>query len=190
MQKISIKGMVCNRCIYTIRERLNSAGFGIDAISLGNLILQRAVSESEMVLVRSLISGLGFELLSEKKESLLRDIRIALEDLIQINANRDVTIRLSDFLADRFNKSYDSLAEFFSQYEGSTLEQFYINLKIERVKEFLVYTDHSLNEIAHLVGYSSPFHLSGQFKKVTGLNPSYFRSLRGERIKNGIVKAQ
>lgn len=182
VKEFNIKGMVCNRCIQTIGEKLRGIGLEIDKISLGKVTLKKAVKLTQIDDVRTILSGLGFELLSTKKENLLSDLKEALAKLIEINSSSDDHIKLSEYLALEFNKNYDSLAEFFSVNEGQTLEKFYINLRIAKVKEMLVYTDFSLNEIAYRTGYSSPHHLSGQFKKVTGLNPSYFKSLRDNKL--------
>ncbi len=184
-KEFNIKGMVCNRCIQTISEKLQIAGFILDKISLGKVKLKTPVPVSQMDIIRSIVASLGFELLSAKKEALLSNLKEALSTLIDLNSSSDNHLKLSDYLAQEFNKNYDSLAEFFSINEGQTLEQYYIALRVDKVKEMLVYTDFSLNEIAYRTGYSSPHHLSSQFKKVTGLNPSHFKSLRDEKLGQG-----
>lgn len=179
--EFNIKGMVCNRCIQAIKERLQDSGIHTSNISLGKLTFAKELANSQIEKLRSILSTLGFELLSEKKEALLSDLKSSLSELVEINSNSDESIKVSEFLSKRFNKNYDSLSEFFSVNEGTTIEQYYIQQRVEKVKELLVYTDLSLNEIAYKTGYSSPYHLSGQFKRVTGLTPSYFKSLKDEK---------
>ena len=179
--EFNIKGMVCNRCIQAINERLQDSGIHTSNISLGKLTFAKELALGQIEKLRSILSTLGFELLSEKKEALLSDLKSSLSELVEINSNSDESIKVSEFLSKRFNKNYDSLSEFFSVNEGTTIEQYYIQQRVEKVKELLVYTDLSLNEIAYKTGYSSPYHLSGQFKRVTGLTPSYFKSLKDEK---------
>lgn len=179
--EFNIKGMVCNRCILAIKERLQDSGIYTSNISLGKLTFAKELANSQIENLKAILSTLGFELLSEKKEALLSDLKSSLSELVEINSNSDESIKVSEFLSKRFNKNYDSLSEFFSVNEGTTIEQYYIQQRVEKVKELLVYTDLSLNEIAYKTGYSSPYHLSGQFKRVTGLTPSYFKSLKDEK---------
>jgi len=54
--------------------------------------------------------------------------------------------------------------------------------KIEKAKELIVYDELNLTEIACKLHYSGIAHLSGQFKKITGLTPSYFKSLIKKKI--------
>jgi AraC-like DNA-binding protein len=71
----------------------------------------------------------------------------------------------------------------FSSVEGKTIENYFILQKVERIKELLVYDELSISEIAFKLGYSSTAHLSNQFKKATGLTPSYFKSIGAAKRK-------
>ena len=75
------------------------------------------------------------------------------------------------------------MSSLFSSTEGITIEKFIINHKIEKVKELLVYDELTLSEIAYNLGYSSVQHLSNQFKKITGLTPTYFKRLKEKKRK-------
>ena len=93
-------------------------------------------------------------------------------------------MNFSEYLTDRLNLDYPYLSTLFSSVEGTTIEKNLINLKIERVKELLVYDEKTLSEIAWEMGYNSVAYLSGQFKKVTGFTPSHFKKLREQKRKS------
>ena len=92
-----------------------------------------------------------------------------------------MVINFSDYLSQKLEYDYTYLANLFSEVQGTTIEKFIINHKIERVKELLIYNELTLTEIACKLHYSSVAHLSNQFKKVTGLTPSYFKHLKNKR---------
>ena len=68
--------------------------------------------------------------------------------------------------------------------KGITIQQFIIVHKIERVKELLLYEELTLTQISQELQYSSVAHLSNQFKKVTGLTPTYYKTLKEKRRRN------
>ena len=180
--KLQIKGMVCNRCIDSIRDLLTRSGYTVKNISLGKVLFGTALNTTEKEAVRAHLGTLGFDVIEDRQEKLIREIKKSIDELIDLNGHGERTIRLSAYLSDKFNKSYDALGELFSQSEGLTLEKFYISRRIEKVKELLVYTGLSLSEIAFKTGFSSPHHLSNQFKSYTGQNPSEFRQIGMDRF--------
>jgi len=182
IREINIKGMVCNRCIYTIRDLFNSAGYTIKDIRLGKVIFNDPLREEEKPTVKSMLNGLGFNLLSDKNEEALIEIKHFITEWIELNSHGERTSRLSDFLSSRMNKSYDGISDLFSKYEGITIEKYFIEQRIEKAKELLAYTQLPLTEIAFKCGFSSPYHLSSQFKRVTGMNPS---AMRLKSVTNG-----
>ena len=95
---------------------------------------------------------------------------------------------LSEHISQAVQREYNYLSHLFSVVEGITIEQYFIRLRVEKVKELLVYGEMALGEIAFQLDYSSVAHLSGQFKKVTGLTPSYFRSLKNQKLRNSLDK--
>jgi len=133
------------------------------------------------------LENLGFSILSDKKSKLIGDIKIACLNYIQNIENPDKKI-LSEHISRAVNLEYNYLSHIFSAVEGITIEQYFIRLRVEKVKELLVYGELTLGEIAFQVGYSSVAHLSGQFKKVTGLTPSHFRSLKDQKLRYSIDK--
>ncbi|SNT18111.1 AraC-type DNA-binding protein [Ekhidna lutea] len=179
--QVNIKGMVCSRCIYTIRENLHKAGMFIRDISLGKVAFCKPIAEIDKVKIRSILSDLGFELISDKKEKRLEEIKAFIHTWIEEGSGKDSDLSLSESLARHFIIHYDSLSELFSQMEGKSIEKYHIEKRLEAVKELLVYTDLSLSKIAFKKGFSSVHHLSTQFKKVTGLNPSHFREIQAAK---------
>ncbi|HTD93524.1 MAG TPA: helix-turn-helix domain-containing protein, partial [Chitinophagaceae bacterium] len=122
----------------------------------------------------------GLELMDDKKSVLIQKIKNVIIELVHYS-EEPLTVNFSDFLSKKLTHDYTYLANLFSEVQGTTIEQFIIAHKIERVKELLVYNELNLTEIAYLMHYSSVAHLSTQFKKVTGLTPSHFKKLRIKR---------
>ena len=135
---------------------------------------------------RNKIEPLGFELINDKKTRLIENIKKHLIALVQNQAQEK--IKLSDYLSSKLHHEYTHLSNLFSTVEGVTIEQYFINQKIEKTRELLVYDELSLTEIADRLGYSSVAHLSGQFKKVTGMTPSQFKELRGSSQRRSLDK--
>jgi AraC-like DNA-binding protein len=122
----------------------------------------------------------GLELMDDKKSILVEKIKSVIVELVHYN-DEQIKINLSDYLSDKLSHNYTYLANLFSEVKGTTIEQFYLAHKIEKVKELLVYDELNLTEIAYKLHYSSVAHLSNQFKKMTGLTPSHFKNLRHKR---------
>lgn len=177
-QQINIRGMVCSRCVETLKDLLLKAGFEIREVFLGKVIFHMPLFQNHRQQIRILIGKLGFEMVSDQNEERLSAIKEAVSEWDEQRIQYGKTEKLSEFLAARFHKNYDSLSEFFAGLEGITIEKYLIQKRVDKVKELLVYTDHPLSEIAFQLGFSSAHHLSSQFKKTTGLNPSVFRSER------------
>ena len=133
------------------------------------------------------LETLGFSLLSSKKSQLIERIKISCLDYLKNIENPDKKI-LSEQIAFTIPLEYNYLSHLFSVVEGITIEQYFIRLRVEKVKELLVYDEMSIGEIAFHLGYSSVAHLSGQFKKLTGLTPAHFRSLKNEKLRSSLDK--
>lgn len=123
----------------------------------------------------------GFELLMDKNARLVEQVKIVVINLIYQNQLEHLNKNFSEVIAHEIGKDYSNLSNLFSSVERITIEKYIILQKIERVKELLVYEELSLGEIAYRLGYSSVQHLSGQFKSVTGLTPSHFKSVKNQR---------
>jgi len=176
---LHIKNMVCDRCIKVVREELEKLGYETDNVILGEARISSDKRQFDLNGIRKTLEENGFELIDDKQAKLIEEIKISLIDLIHHNsANELEKISLSKFLSEKFHHSYQHISSLFSSKEGITIEKYFINQKIEKAKELLVYNELTLSEISYRLGYSSVQHLSNQFKKVTGFTPSEFKKLR------------
>ncbi|MCY7352200.1 MAG: AraC family transcriptional regulator [Cytophagaceae bacterium] len=171
-----VKNMVCDRCKQAVRRAAENAGIAPLGVELGEVALAEPPEPEPLARFREALRVSGFELLDDRRQQLVERIKAVVIDLVH-HRNDDRKVNLSDFLTGKLGRDYSSLSSLFSEVEGTTLEQFLIRQKIERVKELLVYDELSLNEITDLLHYSSVAHLSSQFKKVTGLTPSHFKRI-------------
>lgn len=174
---IHIKNMVCNRCKMAVRAELEKLGARVQSVELGEVILSGELQEHDMAVLSENLRKLGFELMDDRRSVLIEKIRTLIIELVHQHDN-NLKINLSDYLASHLHHDYHYLSTLFSEVEGTTIEKFHIAQKIERVKELLVYDEMTLSEIAFRLNYSSVAHLSNQFKKATGLTPSFFKNLK------------
>jgi AraC-like DNA-binding protein len=122
----------------------------------------------------------GLELMVDNKLIMVEKIKTIIIELIHYSEGR-IKINLSDFLSEKLNHNYTYLSNLFSEVKGTTIEQYTLSHKIEKVKELLGYDELNLTEIAWKLNYSSVSHLSNQFKKITGLTPSHFKKLKNKK---------
>lgn len=181
--ELHIKNMVCARCIKSVDTVLKEAGLEPESVELGVVRLGKEINEKEKEDLRAKLAAEGFELLDDQKAKLVEEIKRSIIELVQDGELDEMNIRLSDYLAKKLYRDYHYLSTLFSSIENTTIEQYFILQKIEKVKEWLVYNEYTLSEIAFKMGYSSVAHLSGQFKKVTGFTPSQFKQLKDHRRK-------
>jgi AraC-like DNA-binding protein len=181
---LHIKNMVCNRCIKVVREELEKLKHDVRSISLGEVIIADALQQREMEHIKRVLQENGFELIEDKRAKTIERIKIAILNLVRSEKlESKFQGKYSDYLAKELGQDYHALSTLFSSMESVTIEQYIILQKIERVKELLKYGEHTLSEISYKLGYSSVAHLSNQFKKVTGMTPSEFKKLVGNRRK-------
>lgn len=178
--KLYIKNMVCNRCIMVVKSELEKLGYEPMNVLLGEVTLNKELSNDEKIVVESALEQLGFSIIDDKKSRMIEKIKTLIVELVHQN-NNQLKTNLSDYLSEQLHNDYKYLTTLFKEVEGTTIEKFFIAQKIERVKELLVYDELSLSEIAFQLNYSSVAHLSAQFKKVTGLTPSYFKNIQTEK---------
>lgn len=168
--------MVCDRCILVVRQQLESLGFEVAGIELGSATVQPEPDTTELAFIASALKVLGFELIDNEKDKLVERIKNLIIDKVHRSDMAEQQVNFSAYLADNLHKDYGQLSRQFSDSEDTTIEKFIIQQKIEKVKELLEYGELNLNEIAWKMGYSSSAHLSAQFKAVTGITPSQFKS--------------
>lgn len=176
---IHIKNMVCPRCIKVVNTELGQAGFNVTETELGKAVIEQ--DNIDRTKIASVLSANGFELLEERTARLINEIKIFVIGLIRSGKLKSNKFKMSTLLEEHFHKEYGHLSQVFSQAENNTIEKFIINQKIELVKEWLIYDEKALSEIADDLGYSSTAHLSRQFKQVTGFTISEFRKLKNHK---------
>lgn len=178
--KLLIKGMVCDRCIYVLTEEFTKLGLEVVDIHLGEAVVKGPTIDE--ALIRAMLQKNGFDLLYSKDEKIVEHIKSVVEKGIQRRVDTGESLKFSTLISKELHRDYDSLSALFSTVEGATLEKFIIAQKIEKVKEFLVYTDQSLSDIAYALGYSSPAYLSNQLKKYSGFTSSYYKQIRRDKL--------
>jgi AraC-like DNA-binding protein len=169
--------MVCIRCKMVVKSELEKLGLHYDSVELGEVELVDAASNEQLNRLGEALKLTGLELMDDNKKILVEKIKTIIIELIHYS-DEQIKINLSDYLSEKLNHNYTYLSNLFSEVKGTTIEQFYLANKIERVKELLVYDELNLTEIAWKLHYSSVSHLSNQFKKMTGLTPSHFKNLK------------
>ena len=176
LMKLLIKNMVCPRCIAAVKEVLSSEGLTVKSVSLGDAEVEEDLSSEQCRSVAKKLQDMGFELLDDPRSQLVERIRIAVQQWVRIEKEKERP-KMSDFLSRQLNKDYSTLSKLFSEVRGVTIERFAIVHRIEYAKELLCYSQLATSEIAYTLGYSSPAHLSSQFKQVTGMTPKEFRAM-------------
>jgi len=179
-KKLFIKNMVCNRCILVVRQELENLHLHPTQVILGEVTLEETPTDQQLIRLNERLDGLGFELLDDLKHQLIEKIKKLIIEKVQSNEIEDHFI-LSEYLGKAMGKDYSYFSRLFSAVEGTTIEQYFILQKLEKVKEWLIYDELTLSEIAWRLGYSSVAHLSAQFKKITGLSPRQFKEIGGHR---------
>ena len=178
-----IKYMVSLRCKMIVKEELKKLGLKYVIVDLGMVeILEDITNEQREALKVNLLKS-GLELLDDKKSILIERIKNVIIEMIHYS-DEFPTVNYSDYISEKLDYDYTYLANTFSEVKGITIQQYIIIHKIERVKELLLYDELNLTEISYKLNYSSVQHLSNQFKKITGLTPSYFKNLKNKRKKN------
>lgn len=168
--------MVCDRCISTVRRALEDFGYEVQSVRLGEAVISESPSEEALQDIADKIRQKGFELIRENQSFLAEDVKANLISYLKKIEDEINPPKLSAFLSAKLHRNYSYLSNRFSELEGTTIERYMIQLKIERVKELLTYQEMTLSEIAWKLNYSSVQYLSNQFKKVTGETVSTFRS--------------
>jgi AraC-like DNA-binding protein len=163
-----------------VRQVLSEEGIGYHHVKLGEVELLDQPTPAQLEAVSTRLKALGFELLDDKRSRIVEKIKSTIISIIHQN-QEDLNLKLSALLADKIGMDYHYLTTLFSSVEGITIEKYTILQRIEKVKELMMYNEMSLSDIAFNMGYSSVQHLSQQFKKVTGLTPSQFRELKGNK---------
>ena len=179
-QTISIKGMVCNRCLTTVETELLQMGHTPIRLTLGEASFIPNSSHDNTAIEKRLTS-LGFGMLENKSVKMTREIKKLVAEIYDGDYDFPERFRFSDLVRKTFQKDYDTVSDAFIVTEKKTIERYIIEFRINKIKEYLVYTDLLLAEISNRLNFNSVAHLSAHFKKETGLTPSFFRSIRQQK---------
>lgn len=169
--------MVCSRCRMVVKSVFESMGVDAISVELGEVELKNDLSVSQKSELIKSLRAVGFDLIDDKKTKTIDKIKTLIIDLVQ-NKNNNLKTNLSEFLFQELHQDYNTLSNLFSEVENTTIEKYFINQKIEKVKELIIYDELSLSQIAYSLNYSSVSHLSNQFKKVTGFSPTHFKNIK------------
>lgn len=181
--KIYIKYMVSLRCKMVVKAELNNLNLHYLIISLGEVEIMEHLTEKQHDDLKVALQRSGLELMDDKKSMLIEKIKNVVVEMVHYT-DEIPTVNFSDYLHEKLHYDYTYLANLFSETEGISIEHYIMNHKIERVKELIIYDELNLTEIAQKMHYSSVAHLSNQFKKITGLTPSFFKSLKDKKRKS------
>ena len=160
-----------------VKAELESLGLHHGIVDLGEVEVIENMTSLQLDQLKTALLRSGLELMDDKKAILIEKIRNVIVELVHYTDERPKT-NFSDYLSMKLNYDYTYLANLFSEVTGITIEHYLIAHKIERVKELLLYDEINLTQISYLMNYSSVAHLSSQFKKVTGLTPTFFKKLK------------
>ncbi len=172
--------MVSNRCKMAVKEELKKLGLHFTPVDLGEVEIMENITQEQRDLLKVGLHNSGLELMDDKRSMLIEKIKNVIVEMVH-HSDEVIKINFSNFLSEKLNHDYTYLANLFSEVQGTTIEQFLISHKIERIKELIIYGELNITEIAWKMNYSSVAHLSNQFKKVTGLSPSHFKQLKDKR---------
>ena len=178
--KLYIKYMVSVRCRVAVQDKLDKLGLHSGQVNLGEVEFKGNITPQQHTQLQLELHHLGVELLDQQNGKLIEQIKAAIEKLVH-QADALSRVKNSEYISQQVKREYTCLATLFSKATGVTIEHSIIMHKIERVKELLLYDEMTLTEIANKLNYSSVSHLSGQFKKTTGLTPSYFKQLKHKK---------
>ncbi len=172
--------MVSIRCKMVVKSELTKLGLHFIVVDLGEVEVKENITAEQHEQLKIALSASGLELMEDKKAALIEKIKGVIVEMVHYSGETPKT-NFSNYLSEKLNYDYTYLSNLFSESTGITIEHFIIAHKIERVKELLLYNELNLTEISYMLNYSSVAHLSNQFKKVTGLTPSFFKKIKQKK---------
>lgn len=175
--------MVSLRCKMLVKEELKKLGLHYVIVDLGMIEILEGLSLIQFNELKLNLATSGLELLDDKRAILIEKIKSVIVEMVHYSEEVPKT-NYSNYISEKLHLDYNYLSSIFSEVKGITIQQFIIIHKIERVKELLLYDELNLTEISQILDYSSVAHLSNQFKKITGLTPSYFKKMKLKRTQN------
>jgi len=173
--------MVSMRCKMAVKAELDKLGLHYTKVELGEVEVMEDITEEQRMQLKTELLKSGLELMDDQKSILIEKIKNTIVEMVHFNEELP-KINFSDYLSEKLKHDYTYLANHFSEVTGITIEHYIIVHKIERVKELLLYDELNLTEISYKLNYSSVAHLSNQFKKITGLTPTFFKHLKNKKL--------
>ena len=179
-----VKNMVCHRCVLAVEDVLKKSEIPFQQVEIGEIHLSENISPGQNESLRGSLASIGLELIDNKMSGMIEKLKqLIIKKARNEVSEREQKTKLSAYLSQHMHHEYTYLSSFFSSVEGRTIENYFIEQRIEKVKELLVYNEMTLSQIAFEMEYSSVAHLSTQFKKITGLTPSHFKQVGSSRRK-------
>ena len=173
-----VKNMVCHRCILAVEGILQNEKIPFQKVSIGEIDLMAGLSQDQKDRLAEKLNKIGFEIIDNYSGGLIEKIKqVVIKRARNEVDEKERKKKLSNYLSEKVNHEYTYLSSLFSSVEGRTIENYFIEQRIEKAKELLIYGQLTLSQIAFDLEYSSVAHLSAQFKKVTGLTPTYFKEV-------------
>jgi AraC-like DNA-binding protein len=172
--------MVSIRCKLLVKSELEKLNLCYKTVELGEVELEEDISDQKREELKQALLTSGLVLMEDKKSILVEKIKTVIIEMVHYSDELP-EVNYSVYISQKLNLNYTYMANLFAEVKGTTIEQFIIVHKIERVKELIIYDELTLTEIAELMQYSSVAHLSKQFKRITGLTPSHFKQLKNKR---------
>jgi AraC family transcriptional regulator len=169
-----IRNMVSNDCKKVVTQLLTEKGIQPLSVRLGEVILTDQLSDETINDLKESLNNFGYAIINDNKAEITVKVKLLLEAILEADTF-DLKLKLSDYLADKMRYEYHYLSSLFSQMEETTIEQFFIHLKVGKIKELIVEDKLNLSQISYKFGYSSPAHLTNQFKKNTGMTPTEYK---------------
>lgn len=179
-----VKNMVCHRCILAVQDVLKSSDIPFKQVEIGEINLLENITPAQHDILSTNLSKIGLQLIDNRMSGMVEKIKqLIIKKARNEDSEGENKLKLSVYLSQHLHYEYTYLSSFFSSVEGRTIENYFIEQRIEKVKELLVYKEMTLSEISFEMEYSSVAHLSNQFKKVTGLTPSHFKQVGSNKRK-------
>lgn len=163
-----------------VRAELEKMGIHYASLELGYVETMENLTDQQLQRLKVSLLESGLELMDDKKAVLIEKIKNIIIEMVHYTEELP-KINYSEYISEKLGQDYTHIAKIFSEVKGITVEHYIIAHKIERVKELLLYDELSLTQISYMLNYSSVAHLSQQFKKVTGLTPSFFKQLKAKK---------
>lgn len=179
-----VKNMVCQRCVMAVENMLTKLAIKFQKVIIGEVHLADTITAEQDTSLNSGLAQIGLELIDNKKGGIIEKIKQLVIEKGRNEVNDvEKKMKLSVYLSGKLYHEYTYLSSLFSSIEGRTIENYFIEQRVEKVKELLVYNEMTLLDISVEMDYSSVAHLSSQFKQVTGLTPSHFKKVGSVRRK-------